>query len=194
MIVLPTRRDPIAGQTYLGLIAGQTYLGLRLLRFPYLPFSTFVMPFLALHTSVFFAVLKCLNLSNELINIILHMYTNCSAYSCGVGTGDLLFHVLAGVRTGCPLSANLILLGFNLFVFLINCCCDGPKLSRTCICADDVGSCLKSLTVLKTQYNVCRLAAKVAGLVLKPSKCFIVVTCIPLTPLCQTIHCQLAQK
>ena len=53
-----------------------------------------------------FAVLKCLKLSNELINIILHMYTNCSAYSCGIGTGDLLFHVLAGVRTGCPLSAN----------------------------------------------------------------------------------------
>ena len=65
---------------------------------------------------------------------------------------------------------------------LINFCCDGPKLSRTCICAGDVGSCLKSLRVLKTQYNVWRLAAKVAGLVLKPSKCFIVVTCIPLAP------------
>ena len=92
-----------------------------------------------------FAVLKCFKMSSELINVILHLYTNCTAYSCGIGTGGLLFHVLAGVRTGCPLSANLFLLGFNPFVYLINYMSDGPKVSRTCICADDVGSCLRAL-------------------------------------------------
>ena len=56
-----------------------------------------------------FAVLRCLKISPEIINIILHLYSNCAAYSCGIGTGDLLFYVLAGVRTGCPMSANLIL-------------------------------------------------------------------------------------
>ena len=64
-----------------------------------------------------FAILRCLKLSSEIVNIILHLYANCAAHSCGIGTGDLLFYVLAGVRTGCPLSANLFLLGFNPFVF-----------------------------------------------------------------------------
>ena len=129
-----------------------------------------------------FAVLRCLKISSEIINIILHLYSNCAAYSCGIGTGDLLFYVLAGVRTGCPMSANLFLLGFNPFVFLINHMSDGPKVSRTCICADDVGSCLKALKHLKKQYMIWKIASKVAGLVLKPSKCFLVVTCVPLTP------------
>ena len=88
-----------------------------------------------------FAVLRCLKLSFEIVNIILHLYTNGGASSCGIG--DLLFHALAGVRTGCPLSADLFWLEFNPFVFLINYLSDGPKVSRTCICADDVGSCLK---------------------------------------------------
>ena len=59
---------------------------------------------------------------------------------------------------------------------------DGLKVSRTCICADDVGSCLKALKHLKKQYMIWKIASKVAGLVFKPSKCFLVVTCVPLTP------------
>ena len=58
----------------------------------------------------------------------------------------------------------------------------GPKVSRTRICADDAGSCLKVFKNLKTQYTIWRLAAQVSGLVLKPSKCFSVFTCVPLTP------------
>ena len=170
MTALPTRSAALATS--------------RHLRFPYLPFSFDICnAFSSIAHVWLFAVLKCFKWSNKLINIILHMYTNCSAYSCGVGTGELLFHVLAGVRTGCPLSANLFLLGFNPLVFLIFFLSDGPKVSRTCICADDVGSCLRRLRVLKVQYSIWKLAANVAGLVLKPSKCFIVVTCIPLTPI-----------
>ena len=96
--------------------------------------------------------------------------------------GDLLFYVLAGVRTGCPMSANLFLLGFNPIVFLINHMSDGPKVAKTCICADDVGSALRALKHFKKQYMIWKIASKVAGLVLKPSKCFLVVTCVPLTP------------
>ena len=89
----------------------------------------------------------------------------------------------ARVRTGCPLRAKSFLLGFNLFVFLINYLSDGPKVSRTCICADDVGSCLKALKyTTKKQYMIWKIASRVAGLVLKPSKCFLVVICVPLTP------------
>ena len=67
-------------------------------------------------------------------------------------------------------------------MFLINHLSDGPKVSRTCICADDVGPCLKALKHRKMQHEVWKIAARVAGLVLKPSKCFLVVTCVPLTP------------
>ena len=95
------------------------------------------------------AVLRCLTLSSEIVNIVLHLYADCVAHSCEIGTGDFLFYVLAGVRTGCPLSANLFLLGFNHFVFLINHMSDGPRVARTCICADDVGSCLKALKKFK---------------------------------------------
>jgi hypothetical protein len=80
------------------------------------------------------------------------------------------------------MSANLFLLGFNPFVFLINYMSDGPKVARTCICSDDVGSALRALKHLKKQYMIWKIAAKVAGLVLKPSNCFLVVTCVPLTP------------
>jgi hypothetical protein len=128
-----------------------------------------------------FAVLHCLGLSKELICIIKHLYTNCAAYSCGIGDGGLLFYVLAGVRTGCPLSACLFISGFNPFVWLINFISDGPKLSKTCVCADGVGSCLRALKHLKIQYNVWKLAARVANLCLKPSKCFLVVTKFVLT-------------
>ena len=91
-------------------------------------------------------------------------------------------HTLTGVRTGCHLSANLFVFGFNPFVFLISYLSDGPKVSRTCICADDVGSCLKAFKYYKKQYMIWKIASRVAGLVLKPSKCFLVVTCVPLTP------------
>ena len=43
-----------------------------------------------------FAVLRCLKLSSEIVNIILHLYSTCAAYSRGIGTGYLPFYVLAG--------------------------------------------------------------------------------------------------
>ena len=67
-------------------------------------------------------------------------------------------------------------------MWLINYCADGPKFSRTCICADDVGSCLRALKHSKIHYSIWKLSARVAGLALKPTKCCIVVTCIPFFP------------
>jgi len=98
------------------------------------------------------------------------------AFPTGIGTNSFLFCVLAGVRTGCPLSATLFLLATNPFVFLINMLSDGPGLSKSCFCADDVGSALNALKSLKTQCSIFRLAAKVSQMELKPSKCYIVVS------------------
>ena len=58
--------------------------------------------------------------------------------------------MLCGVRTGCPLSATLLLLCMNPFVDIINWLADGPKIAKTCLCADDIGSALKSLRDLKS--------------------------------------------
>ena len=123
-----------------------------------------------------FAVLQCLRLPTKYYNVIRNMYRASHAYSVGVGTCDFLFKVLAGVRTGCPLSATLFLLSFNPFVDLINFISDGPKVSVSCICADDVGSVLRALSDIRYQYSVFKLAEKTAAMFLKPSKCFLVVS------------------
>ena len=60
--------------------------------------------------------------------------------------------------------------------------CEGPKLPRTRICADDFGSCLSAFSHLRTQHYIFYLASQVAGLHLKPEKCVIVVSGVPLTP------------
>ena len=129
-----------------------------------------------------FACLKCLDLPSEVFTLIQNLYVRSAAFSCGIGTNSFMFYMLAGVRTGCPLSATLFLLALNPFVDLLNWLSDGPGPSTTCICADDVGSVLRRLKHIKVQYSIFKLAQEVAGMVLKPSKCFLVVSCIELTP------------
>ncbi len=86
-----------------------------------------------------------------------------------------------------PLSATLFLLAMNPFLELINRLCDAPNLARTCVCADDISSALKSLDTLRIQHSIFRLAARVSNMHLKPSKCFIIVSCVQLTP--ELIYC-----
>ena len=49
------------------------------------------------------------------------------------------------------------------------------------MCADDVGSALRALKNLRTQHSIFKLAEGVANLVLKPSKCYIVISVLELT-------------
>ena len=109
------------------------------------------------------------------------LYCNSNAYSAGVGTGEFLFQVLSGVRTGCPLSATLFLLALNPFIDLFNYLSDGPKLSRSCMCADDVGSALRALKHMTIQHSIFKCAAKTSGMILKPSKCYIIISVVELT-------------
>ena len=129
-----------------------------------------------------FAVLACIGLDRRIYRVIYLLYLNSQAYSLGMGNGSFLFSVLSGVRTGCPLSSTLFLLVFNPFIELMALVSDGPRLSRSAVCADDVGSALRALTGLKAQASIFQLAARVAGMCLKPSKCFLVVSVCELTP------------
>ena len=58
---------------------------------------------------------------------------------------------------------------------------DGPKCSKTIICADDSGSALNCLTALKTQASNFCLAARCAGLHLKPAECVLIITACDLS-------------
>ena len=58
---------------------------------------------------------------------------------------------------------------------------DNPGFSITRICADDFGSTMDQLYRIKTQASIFKLAASVAGLHLKPSKCIIIISCIELS-------------
>ena len=53
----------------------------------------------------------------------------------------------------------------------------------TRICADDFGSALKSLNILKYQAPIFKLAASCAALHLKPSKCVLITTVVKLSEL-----------
>lgn len=64
----------------------------------------------------------------------------------------------------------------NPFVLLINMLSDGPKLSKSCFCADDVGSVFKALKTLKIHHSIFRIASRVSRMELKPAKCYLVVT------------------
>ena len=59
----------------------------------------------------------------------------------------------------------------------------------TRVCADDFGLALKSLNSLKRQAPIFKLAARCAGLHLKPSKCVSIITIVELSDLlCQSIR------
>jgi len=59
--------------------------------------------------------------------------------------------------------------------------CEAPRLSRTRICANDFGSALSALSHIRSHDSIFHLAGQVAGLHLKPAKCVLVVTGVPLT-------------
>jgi len=71
--------------------------------------------------------------------------------------------------------------GLNPIVDLFTMLCEAPRLSRTRICADDFGSALSALSHIRSQDSIFHLAGQVAGLHLKPAKCVLVVTGVPLT-------------
>ena len=117
----------------------------------------------------------------NIVKVIERLYSKIFAYSSGCGDGSFLFEILGGVKTGCPLSSILFLLGVNPFIDLFLWLSDGPKCSVTRICADDFGSALKCLSSLRTQASIFRVAAKYAGLILKPVKCVLLVTACELS-------------
>ena len=110
--------------------------------------------------------------------VALHRY-NCVFFR---GRGwQFSFPFFAGVKTGCPFSSIAFLLAVNPIIDLFLYLSDGPKLSQTRVCADDFGSALKALHVIKTQASIFRLASRITGMRLKPAKCVIIISGCELT-------------
>ena len=69
-----------------------------------------------------FLVLRALGIPGPIRRVIYSLYSNITAFSSGADDDSFLFHVLGGVRTGCPLSSILFVLCVNpilhLFLFL----------------------------------------------------------------------------
>jgi len=128
-----------------------------------------------------FLVLVCLQVPAKIRAVVLSLYKLISAYSSGIGDESFLFHVLGGVRAGCPLSSVLFILCVNPFLYLFIMLSDNPGFSKTRVCADDFGSSIYALRTLRTHYSIFNVAALVAGLHLKPSKCVIVISCVHLS-------------
>ena len=128
-----------------------------------------------------FLVLECLGWPSCLVTLVRVLYSNVHAFSSGLGNGLFLFAVECGVITGNPASSVLFLLGANPFVDLFKYLSDGPSLSVTRVCADDFGSALAALRTVKIQASIFNLAKRVTGLKLKPSKCVLIVSCVPLS-------------
>jgi hypothetical protein len=76
-------------------------------------------------------------------------YQRILAYPFGVGDGSVLFAILCGVKTGCPLSSLLFLLGINPIVELFINLSDNLNVSVTRVCADDFGSSMKHVLLSK---------------------------------------------
>ena len=121
---------------------------------PCTPLYDFCNAFPTLLHAWLFLVLKIYGLPTHLWWAINWLYTNVTAYSSGTGSGEFLFDVNGGVKTGCPLSSLLFLLGLNPIADLFNVLSDGPKLSVTRICADDIGSALKCLHQLRLHASI----------------------------------------
>ena len=128
-------------------------------------------------------VLNVLRIPKPILKVIECLDTSIKAYFSGIGDCSFLFEVSGGVKTGCPLSSILCLLCCSRFIYLMMRICDGPSLSVNRICADDFGSALKSLKTLRHQAPIFDLAAKCAGLTLKPAKCVLIITVLRLSPL-----------
>ena len=128
-----------------------------------------------------FLVLIGLQAPIEFRWVIWWMYSLVSAFSSGTGDGSLLFFILGGVKTGCPASSILFLLGINPIVDMFILICDGPKLAVTRVCADDFGSALQRLHSLKRQAAIFKVASRACGLHLKPDKCILIFTGIQIT-------------
>jgi hypothetical protein len=121
-----------------------------------------------------FDVLEEGGFPSGLINIIKAMYTLVRTYARCDADLYFLYWIISGVLQGCPLSGMIFAFAIDPFLRKLEAEVDGCGIGTTRACADDVGGALPCIGTLKTYKSTFDLAATLAGLVLKPTKCILV--------------------
>ena len=127
------------------------------------------------------SVLLAIQAPAGFINTFISMYSENNAYTRNRGGLVMMFKVFSGVLQGCPLSGALFNVGIDpllwcssrTIVQLIQ-----PGLGKVFACADDIGAALRSLQALIPCAKLFNMFRKIFGLVLKPSKCVMILTSV----------------
>eukprot|EP00959_Pyramimonas_sp_CCMP1952_P091449 1914476-Pyramimonas_sp.AAC.1 len=86
----------------------------------------------------------------------------------------VLLQILSGIVQGCPGSGALFAISADPFLQDMQLSVEGRKLGIVRARADDVGAAIRRLSALKIMARIFRVAARVASLKLKCSKCVVV--------------------
>ena len=141
-----------------------------------LAFFDFAAAFPSVMHQWIFLVLKNRKFPDGFINFIETLYVmNCALGSSGCHT-VFLYWYFSGVLQGCPASAFVFDVSLDPFLvaFDVQVAQAGRGLVRAC--ADDVGAALASYRHLEYLFPIFARAKDIAGLVLNPPKCNIVLT------------------
>lgn len=112
------------------------------------------------------------------INSVISIYSENNAYTRSPGGFEFLFKVFSGVLQGCPLSGALFNVGIDPLLWCFSRTIVQPGFGKVFACADDIGAALKSLQHLIPCAKLFAMFKKVSGLILKPSKCVMILTSV----------------
>jgi len=125
-----------------------------------------------------FDVLAAVKIPEGLDCLIRNRYKTCKAFLLRDGVESWLFEVKSGVLQGCPLSAALFLLAIDPLLWLFGTAIVKHQLCTVCACADDIAITLRNMADLEMVEKIFQFFAKVAGLLLAPHKCIIILLSI----------------
>ena len=106
------------------------------------------------------------------------MYPENHAYTRNQGGLVLMCKVFSGVLQGCPLSGALFSVGMDPLLWCFSLTIVQPGLGKVFACADDIGPALRSPQALIPCAKLFNMFRKICGLVLKPSKCVLILTSV----------------
>ena len=132
-------------------------------------------------------VLEHRKLPQDYMNLFIAIYKHAHAAITHEGRTIFIFNFLSGVLQGCPGSAFLFNNSLDPFLYICHRVLREKRAGILRACADDLGVALRALRFLKLLFPIFQSAQSIAGLILKPSKCNLVV----LVQLNDVLHAQI---
>jgi len=130
-----------------------------------------------------FSVLKSCRAPEGFCNIVRNRYRGCRAYLLQEGCTKFLFQVKCGVLQGCPLSSVLFLMCIDPLLFLFSSSVCIAPFGHVFACADDIAITVRHLGELVKVFQIFKIYSEVTGLVVKPSKCVLILLSVFASPI-----------